>query len=57
MTRRVLHPAAFSRTSAPAFAASLAEARKTHGELVLVHVLSPVSVNMAEVNVRPVGGD
>jgi nucleotide-binding universal stress UspA family protein len=42
MSRRVLHPTDFSKASNAAFARSLAEARDTRGELVLVHVLSPI---------------
>lgn len=41
MSRRVLHPTDFSRASNAAFARSLAEARSTRGELLLLHVLSP----------------
>jgi nucleotide-binding universal stress UspA family protein len=42
MSRRVLHPTDFSKASNAALARSLAEARANRGELVLVHVLSPV---------------
>ena len=42
MSRRVLHPTDFSKASNAAFARRLAEARANRGELVLVHVLSPV---------------
>jgi nucleotide-binding universal stress UspA family protein len=42
MTRRVLHPTDFSKASNAAFARSLAEARASRAELVLVHVLAPV---------------
>ncbi len=42
MSRRVLHPTDFSKASSAAFARSLAEARDSRGELVLVHVLSPI---------------
>ena len=42
MSRRVLHPTDFSKASSAAFARSLAEARDARGELVLVHVLSPI---------------
>jgi nucleotide-binding universal stress UspA family protein len=42
MTRRVLHPTDFSKASNAAFARSFAEARASHAELVLVHVLAPV---------------
>jgi nucleotide-binding universal stress UspA family protein len=42
MSRRVLHPTDFSKASNAAFARSLAEARDSHGELVMVHVLSPI---------------
>jgi nucleotide-binding universal stress UspA family protein len=44
MSRRVLHPTDFSKASTAAFAKSLAEARETRSELLLVHVLSPVMV-------------
>jgi len=39
---RVLHPTDFSKASGAAFSRSLAEARASRRELVLVHVLSPV---------------
>jgi len=42
MSRRVLHPTDFSKASNAAFTRSLTEARDSRGELVLVHVLSPV---------------
>ena len=42
MSRRVLHPTDFSKASTAAFTRSLAEARENRGQLVLVHVLSPV---------------
>ena len=42
MTRRVLHPTDFSKASNAAFARSLAEARASRADLVLVHVLAPV---------------
>lgn len=42
MSRRLLHPTDFSKASKAAFARSLAEARQSRRELVLVHVLSPV---------------
>ena len=42
MSRRVLHPTDFSKASTAAFAKSLAQARETRSELLLVHVLSPV---------------
>jgi nucleotide-binding universal stress UspA family protein len=42
MSRRVLHPTDFSKASNAAFARSLAEARESRGQLVLVHVMSPV---------------
>ena len=42
MSRRVLHPTDFSKASNAAFARSLAEARENRGQLVLVHVMSPV---------------
>ena len=42
MSRRVLHPTDFSKASNAAFARSLAEARESGGQLVLVHVMSPV---------------
>ena len=42
MSRRVLHPTDFSKASNSAFARSLVEARENRGQLVLVHVLSPV---------------
>jgi nucleotide-binding universal stress UspA family protein len=46
MSRRVLHPTDFSKASTAAFARSVAEARATRSELVLVHVLAPI-VTMA----------
>ena len=42
MSRRVLHPTDFSKASAAAFTRSLAVARESRGDLVLVHVLSPI---------------
>lgn len=42
MSRRVLHPTDFSKASNEAFARSLTEARESRGQLVLVHVMSPV---------------
>src|SRR5262245_53111992 len=42
MSHRVLHPTDFSQASNAAFAKSLTEARENRGELLLVHVLSPV---------------
>ena len=42
MSRGVLHPTDFSKASTAAFTRSLAEARESRSELVLVHVLSPV---------------
>jgi nucleotide-binding universal stress UspA family protein len=42
MNRRVLHPTDFSKASTAAFARSLTAARESRGELVLVHVLSPI---------------
>ena len=42
MSRRLLHPTDFSKASNVAFAKSLGEARETHAELVLVHVLAAV---------------
>jgi nucleotide-binding universal stress UspA family protein len=42
VSRRIVHPTDFSKASTPAFARALAEARQSRGELLLVHVLSPV---------------
>jgi nucleotide-binding universal stress UspA family protein len=42
MSRRVLHPTDFSKASGAAFTRALAEVRKNGGELLLLHVLSPV---------------
>jgi nucleotide-binding universal stress UspA family protein len=42
MSRRVLHPTDFSKASTAAFARSLAQARETRSELLLVHVLTPI---------------
>jgi len=42
MSRRVLHPTDFSKASTAAFTRSLAAARESRAELVLVHVLSPI---------------
>lgn len=55
MSRRVLHPTDFSKASTAAFAKSLAEARETRSELLLVHVLSPVMgmVGAGEAYVTP----
>ena len=53
MTRRVLHPTDFSRASNAAFARSLAEARASRAELVLLHVLTPVIVGAGEAYVTP----
>lgn len=53
MTRRVLHPTDFSKASNAAFARSLAEARSSRAELVLLHVLTPVIVGVGEGYVTP----
>ena len=42
MSGRILHPTDFSKASAPAFARTIAEARQTRSELILLHVLAPV---------------
>jgi nucleotide-binding universal stress UspA family protein len=42
MSGRVLHPTDFSKASNAAVARSLVEARRDRGELILVHILSPV---------------
>jgi nucleotide-binding universal stress UspA family protein len=42
MSRRVLHPTDFSKASGAAFNRALAEVKKNGGELLLLHVLSPV---------------
>jgi len=55
MSRRVLHPTDFSKASTAAFAKSLAQARETRSELLLVHVLAPVmaSVGAGDAYVTP----
>ena len=42
MSRRVLHPTDFSTASAAAFAKAIETAKAGRGELLLVHVMSPV---------------
>jgi nucleotide-binding universal stress UspA family protein len=42
-SRRILHPSDFSPASRPAFTRAVADARADRAELLLVHVLSPVT--------------
>jgi nucleotide-binding universal stress UspA family protein len=42
MTRRILHPSDFSRASGAAFKKAIEMAKAARGELLVVHVLSPV---------------
>ena len=42
--RRILHPTDYSKASAPAFRKAIELAKELHGQLVLVHILSPVIV-------------
>lgn len=42
MTRRILHPTDFSRSSAAAFRKAIEMARSSRAELLIVHVLSPI---------------
>ena len=41
MSRRILHPSDFSRTSGAAFKKAVEMAKANRGELMLVHVVSP----------------
>jgi nucleotide-binding universal stress UspA family protein len=50
---RILHPTDFSKASGAAFRRALADARAGRGELVLVHVLSPVIPVAGEGYVSP----
>jgi nucleotide-binding universal stress UspA family protein len=43
MSGRLIHPTDFSRASRGAFARSLAAARESRSELLVVHVLAPVT--------------
>src|SRR6516164_8526835 len=42
--RRILHPTDYSKASAPAFPKAIELAKELRGQLVLVHILSPVIV-------------
>jgi nucleotide-binding universal stress UspA family protein len=53
MARRVLHPTDFSRASGAAFTRALAEAREHRGQLLIVHVLSPVIPMAGDAYVSP----
>lgn len=52
-TRRILHPSDFSSASRAAFAKALALARADRAELLLVHVLSPVTLGMGGEYISP----
>jgi len=53
MARRILHPTDFSRASGAAFARALSEARDGRGQLLIVHVLSPVIPMAGDAYVSP----
>ncbi len=53
MSRRVVHPSDFSRASVAAFKKAVEMAKARRGELMVVHVLSPVALYPAEGYVSP----
>ncbi len=46
--RRILHPTDFSRASGQALAEAIELAKQNHAELLLLHVMSPVTPYLAE---------
>ena len=52
-SRVILHPTDFSLASRPAFARAIAEARADGAELLLVHVLSPVTPFVVDEYIPP----
>lgn len=53
MSRRILHPSDFSRASGAAFKKAVEMAKASRGELMLVHVVSPVMPVAGEGYVSP----
>jgi nucleotide-binding universal stress UspA family protein len=53
MSRRILHPSDFSRASGAAFKKAVEMAKASRGELMLVHVVSPVVPVAGEGYVSP----
>jgi nucleotide-binding universal stress UspA family protein len=53
MSRRILHPSDFSRASGAAFKKAIEMAKAGRGELMLVHVVSPVAPVAGEGYISP----
>jgi nucleotide-binding universal stress UspA family protein len=53
MSRRILHPSDFSRASGAAFKKAVEMAKASRGELMLVHVVSPVMPVAGEGYISP----
>jgi nucleotide-binding universal stress UspA family protein len=53
MSRRILHPSDFSRASGAAFKKAVEMAKAGRGELMLVHVVSPVAPVAGEGYISP----